>query len=227
MSGRFLIMVKPGVGGRLAYEIHDLQRQGSPVVAGPMDAFDVHDLARTLETHLELIRHIQIADPPLRSEPGRPLMGIGSVPPVVPEVPVPTSASNIASALIEVGFIDRRSGDRLQRLPAGDQLVHGRAISLGLQPLAHLLAAGYAVEFASPGGRPPQVDAQSVKFLAADARDLSTQMRLALATCARIGAADAIEPLAVTRVVAAVAAALVAGRISDTGLPSTRKPPGL
>ncbi len=49
MSGRFLIMVKPGVAGRLAYEIHDLQRQGSPVVAGPMDAFDVHDLARTLE----------------------------------------------------------------------------------------------------------------------------------------------------------------------------------
>ena len=37
------------VAGRLAYEIHDLQRQGSPVVAGPMDAFDVHDLARTLE----------------------------------------------------------------------------------------------------------------------------------------------------------------------------------
>jgi len=28
------------------------------------------DLARTLETHLDLIRHIQIADPPLRSEPG-------------------------------------------------------------------------------------------------------------------------------------------------------------
>lgn len=44
------------------------------------------------------------------------------------------------------------------------------------EPLAHLLAAGYAVEFASPGGRPPQVDAQSVKFLAADARDQALAM---------------------------------------------------
>lgn len=44
------------------------------------------------------------------------------------------------------------------------------------EPLAHLLAAGYAVEFASPGGRPPQVDAQSVKFLAADARNQALAM---------------------------------------------------
>ncbi|HEY0135851.1 MAG TPA: type 1 glutamine amidotransferase domain-containing protein [Nannocystis sp.] len=38
------------------------------------------------------------------------------------------------------------------------------------EPLAHLLAAGYAVEFASPGGRPPRVDAHSVEFLVGDAR---------------------------------------------------------
>ena len=59
------------------------------------------------------------------------------------------------------------------------------------EPLAHLLAAGYAVEFASPGGRPPQVDAHSVTFLAGDARDRA----LALIAAQPLDSPHALEDL--------------------------------